>query len=338
VSERARIARLQAILEARAPGAPGAASGVRVGIGDDAAVLGEAILGEGGSGGELVWTVDAQVDGTHFDRRWLSWEDVGWRSFMAAASDLAAMGAKPIAALGSLVLPAGFDDEDLDAIGRGQAAASRAVGAPVVGGNLARGPALEITTTLLGSTRARAALLRDRARAGEGIWLAGPVGLAAAGLEALSRTSSSAWSGAGDPALDVAIAAWRRPHARIASGLAAAGVASAGIDVSDGLACDAARVAEASDVALVFEEARLLDHGGVALLDAARALGGDAVELALHGGEDYALLVTSREAIDGFVRVGTVVDRATAGAARILLANGASGSREVLPRGFDHFR
>ncbi len=143
---------------------------MRVGIGDDAAVL---------DPGGLVWTVDVQVDGTHFRPEWASWEDIGWRSFMAAASDLAAMGAEPIAALSSLVLAPAIDDQALDAIARGQAAASLAAGAPVVGGNLARGTETSITTTLLG--RAAQPVLRSGAQPGDGVYLAGPVGLAAAG-------------------------------------------------------------------------------------------------------------------------------------------------------------
>ena len=78
-------------------------------IGDDAALL------EGG----LVWTVDACVEGTHFRREWLSWEDLGWRSFMAAASDIAAMGADQLGALSALVLTSDTDDAAFEAIARG---------------------------------------------------------------------------------------------------------------------------------------------------------------------------------------------------------------------------
>jgi thiamine-monophosphate kinase len=101
-SEIERVSRLSACFAAPA-------ADVRVGIGDDAAVL---AVGEGA----LVWTIDAQVEGTHFRPEWLSWEDVGWRSFMAAASDLAAMGAEPHSALSALALGPQVDDAALDAI------------------------------------------------------------------------------------------------------------------------------------------------------------------------------------------------------------------------------
>src|SRR4051812_46191324 len=122
-TELARIAKL-----ARALAHVGEQPGIVRGIGDDAAVL------ETRGTGQLVWTVDAQVEGVHFRRDLASWEDAGWRSFMAAASDLAAMGAEGWCALSALILPRSLDDEALDAIARGQADAAREVEAPVVGG------------------------------------------------------------------------------------------------------------------------------------------------------------------------------------------------------------
>src|SRR5580698_2435153 len=149
------------------------APGVRTGIGDDAAVLDS-------PGGRISWTLDEQVEGVHFRRDLLAWRDVGWRSFMAAASDVAAMGAVAWCALAALVLPDDVDDAALAEIVRGQREAAEEAGAPVVGGNLARGPALSIATTLLGTCER--AIERGGARPGDGVWLAGRVGLAAAGL------------------------------------------------------------------------------------------------------------------------------------------------------------
>jgi thiamine-monophosphate kinase len=344
--ELARVAQLRAVFG-------GGGAGVKVGIGDDAAVL------EDG----LVWTVDAQVEGTHFKLEWVSWEDVGWRSFMAAASDLAAMGAEPVAALSSLVLSAAVDDAALDALARGQAAAARAVGAPIVGGNLARGAESSITTTLLG--RAASAVLRAGARPGDGVWLAGPVGLAAAGLALLARGASSGASmqsasvqnanaqnrsvqsasvhgagvqsaGAKDAGLEACLRAWRRPIARIAEGRALVGVAHAAIDVSDGLSHDAWQLAEASDVRLVLNAAAILASGGDALGVAAGALGRDPLDFALHGGEDYALVAASSSPLHGFVRSGTVEAADPAGGARLLLTT-SHGTAPLSPRGFDHF-
>jgi thiamine-monophosphate kinase len=313
-SERAKVERLAALF-----GGVGAV-GVTLGIGDDAAVL------EPPAGESLVWTVDVQVEGVHFRRAWLGLGDIGWRSFVAAASDLAAMGATPWCALGSLVLPAGFDDDALDALAKGQAEAARAVGCPVVGGNLSRGGELSVTTTLLGTTRT--AVTRAGARAGDGVWVAGELGLAAAGLSALS-------DGCVDPSLDAAIAAFRRPRVRIASGLLLAPVAHAAIDVSDGLALDAHRIAAASQVALVFDEALLLAHAGDDLRRAAERIDRPLLDLVLHGGEDYALLATSEHPIAGFTRVGDV--RSGEG---VWLRGGAGerGERVIDASGFDHFR
>src|SRR5579863_6861733 len=140
MDENARIAMLARVLSSRV-------TGVGVGIGDDAAVL------EGSRTGAkaLVWTVDAQVDGTHFRREFVSWRQIGWRSFMAATSDVAAMGAEAWCALCALVLPDDVGDPALEEIAAGQKEAAARVGAGVVGGNLSRGPVLSITTTLLGT-------------------------------------------------------------------------------------------------------------------------------------------------------------------------------------------
>jgi thiamine-monophosphate kinase len=324
VNEAGRIAMLARLFSS-------GADAVEVGIGDDAAVL------ETPGDGRLVWTIDEQVEGTHFRRDLLSWHDVGWRSFMAAASDLAAMGARPWCALAALVLPADVDDAALEALVRGQRAAAEAVGAPVIGGNLARGPVLSIATTLLG--KCERPVLRSGARPGDGLWLAGRVGLAAAGFQALSGgkgegIGDGSGEGIGDgkgafAALRDAVAAWRTPHALVAEGRAMASVARAAIDVSDGLARDVGHVAEASGVGIVIEARALLDDP--LLVAAAAALGADAVDLALRGGEDYALVAASPTAIDGFRRLGEV----TAG--RGLVLRTTRGDEAIAPGGFDHF-
>lgn len=314
-TEAARVALL-----ARRLGVPGA-SGIDVGIGDDAAVLAPVDA-------SLVWTIDAQVDGTHFRLDWLGWEDVGWRSFMAAASDLAAMGATPIAALSALALSDAVDDAALDALARGQAEAARAVSAPVVGGNLARGRETSITTTLLG--RAERPVLRGGARAGDGVYLAGVVGMAALGLAALQRGARL-----DDPRVAACVGAWRRPRALVDLGLALPGRASAATDVSDGLARDAGHLAEASAVTLVFD-ADLLSRrsSGGALERASALLGRDLLDAVLYGGgEDYALLATSPSPLAGFDRVGAV----EAGGPGVALLRGDGARAPLDPRGFDHF-
>jgi len=299
---------------------------VPVAIGDDAAVL--SLLGAGA--GKLVWTVDVQVDRTHFRANWVSWEDIGWRSFMAAASDLAAMGAEPVAALSSLVLAPSIDDEILDALTRGQAAAADAIGAPIVGGNLSRGTETSITTTLIG--RAERPILRSGARAGDGLWLAGAIGLAGAGLALVEEHMEDPRMQDDDTA--ACLQAWRRPVARIAEGRVLAGLASAAIDISDGLARDAGHLAEASGVRIVLDVAALIAAGGEALVAGSAVTGCDPVELALYGGEDYALLAASSEEVPGFLQIGRI--EAHTQGPRVLLTT-ARGTVPVESRGYDHF-
>lgn len=319
-SELTRVQRLRAVFAREA-------TSVKVAIGDDAAVLALAAAGAA----SLVWTVDAQVDGTHFRTDWVSWEDIGWRSFMAAASDLAAMGADPVAALSSLVLAPSVDDAALEALTRGQAAAADEVGAPVVGGNLARGTETSITTTMLG--RSARPVLRTGARPGDGLWLAGAVGIARAGLALAFQHMDDARMQ--DDDTSACLRAWRRPMARIEEGRGLAGVAHAAIDISDGLAHDAWQLAEASDVTLVIDRAAVLEAGGEALVAGAHVTGCDALELALLGGEDYALLASSRLPLAGFMQIGHV--EAHASDTGRLFMKTARGTVPLEPRGFDHF-
>ena len=300
-------------------GATPSHQGVLLSIGDDAAVLAPGML-------PLVWTVDTAVEGVHFRREWLTFEDIGWRSAMAASSDVAAMGARPLGLLSALVLPPSLTDEELEALARGQAAAAAALGTAVIGGNLSRGAELSLTTTVLGV--AERPLERTAAKAGDLVALAGAVGLARAGLEALRRGPSSA-------ATEPAIVAWRRPRARIAEGLVAAPLAHAAIDLSDGLALDAWRVATASRVRIELDEQRILESGGAELADAARAVSLEPLELALHGGEDYALLITLPEGLElpGFLPVG----RCTEGQG-IAVRDATGAVSDVVPSGFDHFQ
>jgi thiamine-monophosphate kinase len=252
-----------------------------VGIGDDAAVLALANAGRR----KLVWTVDTAVEHVHFERAWLTLADLGWRSFHAAASDVCAMGGEPWCALSSVIFPRDFSARDLKALARGQHEAAGALGCRIIGGNLARGAELSVTTTLLGT--APKPLLRSGAKPGDELWLCGNVGLAAAGLRLLqhgaSRTAKTAASRA-------ALRAFKRPEAQLAFGLALTRRAHAAIDVSDGLCGDAAHLARASQVRVVVVTPLLQAALSPALHALAPVLGVSALELALYGGEDYALL------------------------------------------------
>jgi thiamine-monophosphate kinase len=318
-SEMGRIARLAALFALPA-GAPD--DSIKRAIGDDAAIL----IPRKRDGEELVWTVDAQVEGVHFRADLASWADIGWRSFMAAASDLAAMGATPWCALSALVLPKSLADDALDALTAGQAEAARAVGAAVVGGNLARGSEVSITTTLLGTS---AHAIPRKAVRGDGIWVSGALGLAAAGLAALERKLDPS-----DPDVARAALAWRRPEARIADGLRMAASASHGaIDVSDGLAQDIGHIAHASGLRAVIEESALRAYVLPNVGAIASRLAVSAMDLALHGGEDYALIAACDHPIEGFVRLGRFEE-----GEGVALEGDDGPPRAIDARGFDHFR
>ncbi len=314
MNEAQRIASLAKILGS-------GAAGVELGIGDDAAILTKAAH-------PLVWSIDAAVEHVHFELRWLDAECLGYRATMAALSDLAAMGAKPRGVLSALVLPRGLDSAWLDGIARGQRRACDDLATAVLGGNLSRGAELSITTSVLGE--AVRPMRRDRVRAGDTLWLAGSLGLARAGLERLLKSMLST---------DADLQAWRYPRALIEAGVAAAAFAEAAIDVSDGLALDASRLAQASGVALEIDAHECVDE---ALRAAATALGMAPLELALFGGEDYALLVAAAEdaPLDGvFRRIGRARALTTAERARgewvWLIEKGCATPLEA--RGFEHF-
>jgi len=310
ISEFAAIAQLQALFRQ-------ARSEVELGIGDDAALLKPA--------GRWLWTVDTAVEHVHFERAWLTLADLGWRSFHAAASDVSAMGGAPFAALSSVIFPPDFAAAELSQLARGQRAAARALGCAIVGGNLARGAELSITTTVVGTVKRP--LLRSGARIGDELWLCGELGLAAAGLRLLQAGTRRATSSAARRALR----AFRRPQAQLASGLELSRGAHAAIDISDGLTGDALHLAQASGVELLIDVAALTATLDPALLALAPSLGVSALELALYGGEDYALLAAGpKRARPPSARViGTVAE-----GRGVWLQDG--GKRRRAGRGFEH--
>jgi thiamine-monophosphate kinase len=316
-SEAERIARLRAIFGS-------SHAGVALAIGDDAAIL-------DAPRAPLCWSIDCAVEHVHFERIWLDGERLGYRATMAALSDLAAMGARPAGVLASLVLPTDVDEAWIDAIARGQRSACDDASTAVIGGNLSRGAELSITTTVLGT--AERPMRRDAARAGDSLWLAGEIGLARIGLGILKRGSAIA------PHDRRALDAWLRPKAELAAGLLAAKTAQAAIDLSDGLAIDAARMAAASEVAIELDEDALVTN---ALRDAISqaALRIAPLDVALMGGEDYALLVATREPLHApFRKIGTCREPSPSerGAGTCLWLRSEAGARALVPRGFDHF-
>jgi len=251
-------------------------SGVRVGPGDDAAVV------RPPSGTDLVVTSDAQVAGVHFEWNWLEPLDVGYRAGAACLSDVAAMGAHPWVVLSCLAIPSGMSLEAIQSVQRGLDRVLRRNRAALVGGNVTRSPSeFSITLTALGTVATGREVKRRGARAGDRIWVSGRPGRAVLGWhEIRGGRSSSAFA-----------RAFRRPIPRIELGaaLGRAHLASSMIDLSDGLAGDLAHLLGPSLGALL--DWRQLNPGP-AFIRQCRHLGLDPVQLVLHGGEDYELLFT----------------------------------------------
>jgi thiamine-monophosphate kinase len=274
LGERELIARLRR----RVPPPP---AHVRVGIGDDAAVLAPA------RNMDDVLTTDSLVEGVHFRRDWSTAETIGHKALAVNLSDLAAMGATPRASLLSLALPADFPLADFDALLDGYLALSAASGMALVGGNLTRSPGpLVVDVTAIGSVGHRHVLTRTGARKGDELYVTGAIGAAAAGLTMLQAGRER---GGADDAAKSCIERYERPEPRLRCGriVGRTRSASAAIDLSDGFSDAAWRLAEGGDVGLVVDAAALPIAAGAAAW--ARETGQNAIDAAIAGGEDYEI-------------------------------------------------
>lgn len=254
---------------------------LRLGIGDDAALFAPR------PGYELAISTDLFVEGVHFLRRRDSPATCGRRSVARAFSDLAAMGAEPLALLTSAALPASLPTSWARQYYRALLDACRQSGARLAGGDVAaaapgRGGAVTIDLVAVGQLRRGRALRRSGAAPGDRIFVSGTLGLGACGRQ-LAHGAHAARTAADRRAL----ARYLRPAARWQLGLALAGgaagppIASAAIDLSDGLSTDLNHLCRASGVGAVIDAARLPLLPGV-----------EGLRLGLHGGEDYELLFT----------------------------------------------
>jgi thiamine-monophosphate kinase len=332
IGERELVVRIRRRLEASAPGS----QGLVIGIGDDAAVVAPA------RNRQAVLTTDAQVDGVHFDRAFSSPAEIGARAVVVNVSDLAAMGATPKWLLLSLVLPPTVTVADVEALAGGVAEAAARYGATVIGGNVTStsGP-LVVDVTAVGDVAPRRVLTRSGGQPGDGLYVSGTIGGAAAGLEMLRDGTS----GSGDTGQATCIARYRTPAARVRLGRAMgqAKAARAAMDLSDGLADAAAQMAEASGCGVEIDGGALPIEPGAHAWWAARQR--DVVDAALRGGDDYELLfavprsgmgrlrhVMRRVATPTLTRVGQL----TKDRGHVVRRN--DGRRERLPQGFAHWR
>ena len=313
-------------------GPPG--PGVVVGIGDDAAVV---AVGDR----TLLLTTDTLIEGVHFRRQTATLRDIGAKALAVNVSDIAAMGGEPRWALLALGLPPDLPVTDVDELyaGLGETAAQQ--GVSLIGGDTCAAPAgLVLGITVVGEVQG-APLRRTGARPGDVLLVTGTLGGAAAGLAVLEGGAGSA----PPDAVDAVCRAHRRPTPRVAEGRAirASGVATAMIDLSDGLATDLGHLLEESGVGA---EVRLADLPiAPATRAVARARGVDVVHWAVSGGEDYELLFTADGphaaalARDVSAKTGTPVRIVgeIGPATRGLRFLDATGRRHAVRAGFDHF-
>jgi thiamine-monophosphate kinase len=341
ISEKAFLAALRAR-------AGGGSTGLRLGIGDDCAIVRPA------KDEEIVVTTDFSLEGVHFRRDWHTPESVGHRCLARGLSDVAAMGARPVAALLSMAVPrellaarrgASWVDRFFD----GFMALAERHGVPLAGGDTARAaerdgrPGLACFDIVLsGAVKRGQALLRSHARIGDLIYVTGALGGAAAELLALER-GPRRFAGLkrateGHPHF------FPMPRLGVASRLAAMGRVHAAIDVSDGLSTDLAHLCEESGLAAELDTDAIPVHR---LAVEAEHLGwvSSAMELALHGGDDYELLFTAspetkvprRVAGVEVHRIGRMLARRSR-RPRMTLRDGDGRATELEAGGWEHFR
>ena len=308
---------------------------VIVGIGDDCAVLRRGPVLE-------VLTTDCLVEGSHYEKSWLSATDVGWKALAVNVSDVAAVGAIPRHALITLFLPEDFTTKAVDEVYDGLEACGETAGVSVVGGDIVKTPGtFTISVTLSGVCERDELVLRSGARKDDLIVVTGALGEAAAGLKILRN--GTAWP-EGSP-LEACVSRFRRPVARLAESRAILKhlQPSSMIDISDGLLSDLWHIMESSKVGSLLEAERIPVGQGVR--DLFEGNEAEALSHALRGGEDYELLftVSSRQEsklaeVSDSLGIGlTTIGRITAKGAGVRLAS-KDGERELDPAGFDHFK
>ncbi len=329
MTEDGLVAALRTIAEAPALGS-GRNARIVLGIGDDAAVW------QPSRSHLSVVTTDALVDGVHFDSARMAARAVGARAMAANLSDIAAMGARPILATVALGVAPGTDEAWILACYRGMADLAARFDAEIVGGDIVRAPAATLALTVVGEVSRSRLKRRSGGRPGDVIAVTGPLGASRAGLELMRRDLAVP-----DDVRTSARAAFETPQPRVREGryLAASAHVNAMMDSSDGLSTDLARLARASGCGATIDRVPM-DPVAEAV---ARATGDDAESYALHGGEDFELIVAVRP--NGFehlaarfrsafgkplIRVGRL------SAETGLRREGAAGAADLEPAGYEH--
>jgi thiamine-monophosphate kinase len=309
---------------------PSTGKGLRVGVGDDAAVL------RTGGGAEWVVTTDAFLENVHFLRKIHPPKAVGYKALARATSDIAAMGARSRYFFLTLGLPDACAGEWLDDFLNGMARAARRFGLILAGGDTTKYPVVVTALTVLGEIKRGRSILRSGARPGDLLCVSGRLGEAELGLRLIQRKlqKQKRWSRL--------LKKHFYPEPRLALGewLAGHHIATSMIDTSDGLSTDLGHICKASGVGAIVWAQKL---PVVSIPPELKRLGVDSLELALHGGEDYELLFTVPKKLSTRLTrklAGipvTVIGEITREKKVILL--GPNGHRSPLqPKGWDPFR
>jgi thiamine-monophosphate kinase len=320
---------------------------LRLGIGDDAAVLRGGFLARGGKAADdLVLSCDAFLEKVHFLAAVHSPVDVGYKALARATSDLAAMGATPRFFMLSLALPANRTGAWLGGLIKGMAQAAREFRMVLIGGDTSQNAAVIMNMTVGGEVSAGRALTRSGARPGDGIYVSGVLGAAQLGLELILRRLHR------DKRWKRPLVQHLRPKIQLELGRWLAGekgsrpIASAATDTSDGLSTDLTHICESSDVG-----ARIFATQ-IPAVDVPKSLARhefDPLKLALHGGEDYQLLFTVPAANEHRIpksfhgtritRIGEILKAKSGRTSHVIeLVDVAGKKTSLAPRGWDSFR
>jgi thiamine-monophosphate kinase len=322
------IARIQKRLRTRG-GLTDLDAGLSLGSGDDACVL------RATRGHEWVASADAFLENVHFIRRLHPPASIGYKSLARATSDLAAMGAKPRCFLLSLALPQQLTPGWLDGFLVGMSRAARKFGMGLAGGDTSRADAIAINLTVLGEVRAGRAILRSGARPGDRIFVTSQLGAAELGLEIVKHGLSAR----ANLRRYLAPHLYPNPPIALAGWLSRRRLPSSMMDLSDGLSTDLDRLCRSSGVGARVRDASL---PLISVPDLLPRQGITALNLALHGGEDYQLLFTvhARAASRipptcGGVRITEIGEIVRGHDVLLISADGKSAP--LTPRGWDHF-
>ena len=327
--ERALISEIRRMVRAGAQEHAGrsarATRTVLAGIGDDCAVLRLA------EGRDLLVTTDFSLEGIHFRRDWHAAEAVGHRCLARGLSDIAAMGGEPVAAFLSLALPRNLAQAWVRGFVRGLLSLAEKYGVTLAGGDTAESPdGILADIVVIGNVAKGKAVRRSGARAGDRILVSGELGGSAAAV--VEKTS---WPRKKLRRRDYPRHLYPGPRIELGRILRERGLATAMIDLSDGLSTDLAHICEESGVGAEIESA-LIPRAHVG-----RPMREVDLELALHGGEDYELLFTAAPGRRVPAQIAgvtvTEIGRIT-GAQKILLRNSKGIVQELIPRGWEHFR